>query len=384
MIVGVVDETCANERRVALVPAEIPTIGKLGLEAVLQRGAGQRAGFPDTDYEARGARLVEGRKEVLAAADLLVRLRPFDGGEGAADLELVPPGRAILGLLNPFADRDRVEQLAKREVTSFAFELVPRISRAQSMDALSSMAMIAGYKAVLLASAALDKMCPMMITTAGTISPARVLVVGAGVAGLQACATARRLGAVVEAYDGRPAVKEQVESLGVKFLELKLETEAAEGRGGYAQSMGEDFYRQQRELMMRAVAGSDIVVSTAAVPGRRAPILLTEAMIRAMRPGSVVVDLAAESGGNCELTKPGQSVDVDGVTILAPVNLPSTVPHHASQMYARNVTSFLRNLVKDQKLDYDSADEIIRETMLTRGGQIVSERVRKVFQTPAE
>jgi NAD(P) transhydrogenase subunit alpha len=384
MIVGVVDETCADERRVTVVPAEIPSLTKLGIEVIVQRGAGRAAGFPDGEYEARDARLVSDRAEVLDSADLVVRLHPFAGKHGAADLEHIQAGRAVLGLLNPFGSREQVEQLARRRVTSFAFELLPRISRAQSMDALSSMATIAGYKGVLLAAAALDKLCPMMITAAGTISPARVFVVGAGVAGLQACATARRLGAVVEAYDVRAAVKEQVESLGVKFLELALETAAAEAQGGYAQAMGEDFYRQQRDLMLRVVGNSDVVIATAAVPGQRAPILLTEAMIQRMRPGSVVVDLVAESGGNCELTKPGQSIDRGGVTILGPINLPSTVPHHASQMYARNVTSFLRNLVKDKKLDYDSGDEIVRETMLTRGGQVVSGRVRKAFGIAAD
>lgn len=383
MIVGVVDETGTGEKRVALVPAEVPALTKLGLQVVLQRGAGNGAGFPDGEYEARGARVAEERAQVLKSADLLVRLHPFDGERGSSDFELLASGRAVLGLLNPFGSRERMERLASREITSFAFELLPRISRAQSMDALSSMAMISGYKAVLLAASALDKICPMMITAAGTISPARVFIVGAGVAGLQACATARRLGAVVEAYDVRPVVKEQVESLGVKFLELELDTGSAEAQGGYAQSMGEDFYHKQRDLMMRAVGNSDVVISTAAVQGQRAPILLTEAMIQRMRPGSVVVDLAAESGGNCELTKPGQTIDCGGITVLGPINLPSTVPHHASQMYARNVSSFLRNLVKDQKLDYDSADEIVRATMLTRDGQIVNERVRKAFETEA-
>jgi NAD(P) transhydrogenase subunit alpha len=383
MIVGVVDETGTGEKRVALVPAEIPALTKLGLEVVLQRGAGSGAGFPDGEYEARGARLLESRDEVFGATDLLVRLHPFDGERGGSDFELLQSGRAVLGLLNPFGSRERIEQLAGRQITSFAFELLPRISRAQSMDALSSMAMISGYKAVLLAAGTLDKICPMMITAAGTISPARVFVVGAGVAGLQACATAHRLGAVVEAYDVRPVVKEQVESLGVKFLELELDTVAAEAQGGYAQSMSEDFYRRQRDLMMRAVSNSDIVISTAAVQGQRAPVLLTEAMIQRMRPGSVVVDLAAESGGNCELTKPGQTVDSGGITILGPINLPATVPHHASQMYARNVSSFVRNLVKDEKLDFDSADEIVRASMLTRGGEIVNERIRKAFETEA-
>jgi NAD(P) transhydrogenase subunit alpha len=383
MIVGVVDETGALERRVALVPAEIPALTKLGLEVVLQRGAGRAAGFPDGEYEARGARLAESRTETLGAADLVVRLHPFEGEGEGSDLELLQSGAAVLGLLNPFGNRERVEQLARRQITSFAFELLPRISRAQSMDALSSMAMISGYKAVLLAAAALDKICPMMITAAGTISPARSFVIGAGVAGLQACSTARRLGAVVEAYDVRPAVKEQVESLGVKFLELELETESAETQGGYAQSMGEDFYRRQRDLMMRVVGNSDIVIATAAVQGQRAPVLLMEAMVQRMRPGSVIVDLAAESGGNCELTKPGQTVDCGGITILGPINLPSTVPHHASQMYARNVSSFLRTLANEGKLDYDSPDEIVRAAMLTRGGQIVNERVRKAFETEA-
>ncbi|MCH8948273.1 MAG: NAD(P) transhydrogenase subunit alpha, partial [Acidobacteria bacterium] len=286
-------------------------------------------------------------------------------------------------LLNPLGAPETARELASRGITAFALELLPRISRAQPMDALSAMATIAGYKAALLGAGALQKMYPMMITAAGTITPARVFVVGAGVAGLQAIATSRRLGAVVQAYDVRPAVKEQVESLGAKFLVLELETEKAEASGGYAQAMGEEFYRRQREMMAQAVAESDVVITTAAIPGKKAPTLLTQAMVEGMRPGSVIVDVAAEGGGNCELTRPGEAIEAHGVTILGPTNLPSTIPYHASQMYAKNVTAFLLNLVKNGELRVDLEDQIIRDTLLTHQGEVVNARVRELLGLPA-
>lgn len=304
-------------------------------------------------------------------------------GAGNADLELIRSGQVVLGLLNPLGAPETARELAGRAITAFALELLPRISRAQPMDALSSMATIAGYKAVLLAAGALNKIYPMMITAAGTITPARVFVVGAGVAGLQAIATSRRLGAVVQSYDVRPAVKEQVESLGAKFLELELETEGAEASGGYAKAMGDEFYRRQREIMTHVVAESDVVITTAAVPGKKAPILLTEEMVQGMRPGSVIIDLAAEGGGNCELTWPGETVEAHGVTIMGPINLASTIPYHASHMYARNVTAFLQNLVEDGELRLNLEDEIIRDTLLTHEGEVVNTQVRELLGMPA-
>lgn len=381
MIAGVPVESSPHEQRVALVPAVVPTLIKAGLQVLVEPGAGEKAGFPDAAYQEQGARLAPDRNQLFSSADLLLQVQGLTPNSAAQspDMESFRAGQIVLGLLNPLGAPEAVRALAGKGVTAFALELLPRISRSQSMDALTSMATVSGYKAVLLAAGALTKMYPLMMTAAGTITPARVFVVGAGVAGLQAIATSRRLGAVVQAYDIRPAVKEQVESLGVKFLELKLETGSAEGSGGYASAMDEEFYRRQRELMTRVVAESDVVITTAAIPGRKAPILILKEAVRQMRPGSVIVDLAAESGGNCELTRLGETVVIDGVTIMGPTNLASTIPHHASQMYARNVTSFLQNLVKDGEVHLDLEDEIIRETLLTHQGDVVHPRVRKLL-----
>lgn len=385
MIVGVPLESYRHERRVALVPAFVPTLAKAGLEVLVEQGAGENAGFPDAAYEEQGARLAPDRTQLFSSADFLVQVHGLGANPviGHTDLELLRSGQVLVGLLNPLGAPKAVRELAARGITAFALELLPRISRAQPMDALTSMATVAGYKAVLLAAGALKKMFPMMITAAGTITPARVFVVGAGVAGLQAIATSRRLGAVVQAYDVRPAVKEQVESLGAKFLELGLETEEAEASGGYAKAMGEEFYRRQIEMMRQVVAESDVVITTAAVPGKKAPILLTEEMVQVMRPGSVIVDLAAEGGGNCELTRPGETVEVHGVTILGPINLPSTIPYHASQMYAKNLTAFLLNLVKDGELRLNLEDPIIWDTLLTHQGEVVNPQVRELLGLPA-
>jgi len=385
MIVGVPVESYPHERRVALVPAFVPTLAKAGLEVLVEQGAGENAGFPDAAYEEQGARLAPDRTQLFSSADFLVQVHGLGANPviGHTDLELLRSGQVLVGLLNPLGAPKAARELAARGITAFALELLPRISRAQPMDALTSMATVAGYKAVLLAAGALKKMFPMMITAAGTITPARVFVVGAGVAGLQAIATSRRLGAVVQAYDVRPAVKEQVESLGAKFLELGLETEGAEVGGGYAKAMGDEFYRRQREMMRHVVAESDVVITTAAVPGKKAPILLTEEMVQVMRPGSIIVDLAAEGGGNCELTRPGETVEAHGVTILGPINLPSTIPYHASQMYARNVTAFLQNLVEDGELRLNLEDPIIRDTLLTHQGEVVNPQVRELLGLPA-
>lgn len=377
-------ETYPAERRVALVPTVVPALAKIGAEVLVEQGAGMNAGFLDSDYEAAGASIAADRAALFAKADVLLYVRGLGANPeaGRADLELVRSGQMMLGLLNPLGAPETSQQLAHAGVTSFALELLPRIGRAQPMDALTSMATIAGYKAVLLASEALPRMYPMMITAAGTITPARVFVIGAGVAGLQAIATSRRLGAVVRAYDVRPAVKEQVESLGAKFVEIELDTEEAEQSGGYAKALGDEVYRRQREMMAEVVADSDAVITTAAIPGKQPPVLITEGMIQKMRRGSVILDLAAEWGGNCEATRPDETVEVNGVSILGPVNLPSTVPYHASQMYARNVTAFLQNLVTDGEFRVDMEDQIIRESLLTQDGEVVNPQVRELLGLP--
>jgi NAD(P) transhydrogenase subunit alpha len=378
MIVGVPRENHPGERRVALTPAVLDTLKRAGFEVLVERGAGEQAGFPDSAYEAKGARLGS-RDEVFAKADVVARVRafPLRGGDARADLERLRQGQVLVGLFDALWAGPELEELAASGAMCFALDLMPRITRAQAMDALSSMATVAGYKAVILAAERLPKMFPMLMTAAGTIAPARVFVVGAGVAGLQAIATARRLGAVVEAYDVRPSVKEQVQSLGARFVELPLET-VGEDASGYAREQSEEFQRRQRELMTRVVAASDVVITTASIPGRRAPLLITRAMVEGMHPGSVIVDLAAERGGNCELTRPDEVVEFRGITILGPTNLPSTVPNDASQMYARNLTAFLTHLVKDGKLNLDAEDPIVRETMLTRDGAVVHSKVREL------
>lgn len=373
MIVGVVRETFPGERRVALIPANIPVLKKAGMEVVLEKGAGVAAGYSDSEFEEKGARTVADRAEVFRTSDAMLYVRGLGANpdSGKPDLELMKKDQIIIGMMEPLTATESMKLLAEKGTVTFAMELMPRITRAQSMDVLSSMATIDGYKAVLLAADALPKMFPMMMTAAGTISPAHVFVVGAGVAGLQAIASSKRLGAVVHAYDVRPAVKEQVESLGGKFVELELETKDSETAGGYAKEMGEDFLRKQREMMLKVVAASDVVITTAAVPGKKAPILITSEMVRGMTPDSVIVDLAAERGGNCELTKPGETIEVNGVKIIGPVNLPATVPYHASQMYSKNLSNFLTLLVKDGAARLDDDDEIIKSTMVTRGGNVI-------------
>lgn len=382
MIIGILKETYPGERRVAIVPAVIASLTKAKLEVVVQAGAGESAGFSDQEYRAKGAKVVNGRDEVFSAADVICQVRTIGANpeSGRADLKLMRRDQVVIGMADPLVAREAIEALADTGVRSFAMELIPRITRAQVMDVLSSQATIAGYKAVLLAANTLPRMMPMMMTAAGTIPAAKAFVIGAGVAGLQAIASAKRLGAIVRAYDVRPAVKEQVESLGARFVQMELES--AEGQGGYAKAMDEDFYRRQRELMAKVVAECDMVITTAAVPGAKAPVLITAEMVRSMAPGSVIVDLAARPGvrgGNCELTKPDEAVVEHGVTIIGPTNLPSTVPQTASPLYARNISAFLLNLVKDGQLNVDKNDEITRDTLLTEDGQIVHSRVREVF-----
>jgi NAD(P) transhydrogenase subunit alpha len=382
MIVGVPRETFPGERRVALIPAAIPPLTKAGAEVLVESGAGAAAGFPDADYAARGGKTVS-RADVFARADvvLMVRAPGANATHGADDTARLRQGQVVIGFAEPLTAHEAAEAVAARGASLFSMELIPRITRAQSMDALSSMASIAGYKAVLLAACELPRMFPMMNTAAGTIAPARVFVIGAGVAGLQAIASARRLGARIEAYDVRPAVREQVESLGARFVELPLETAASEDRGGYAKAQDETFYRRQRELMAKTVAGSDVVITTAAVPGKKSPVLVTADAVAGMAPGSVIVDLAAERGGNCELTRADETVHVHGVTILGPTNLPATVPYHASQMYAKNITTFLNHLVKDRVVRIDQTDEITRETLVTHEGAIVNPRIREMVRS---
>jgi len=384
VIIGVPKESYPGERRVALVPVVVPNLLKAGFEVILQAGAGSDAGFPDALYLEKGVRIVPERAAVFAQAEIVVQVLCYGSNDltGKADLPLMRRGQALIGFLRPLGSVEVLQQIAQTGVTSFSVELMPRTTRAQSMDALSSMATICGYKAVLLAAVTLPKIFPMLTTAAGTITPARVFVIGAGVAGLQAIATARRLGAVVSAYDMRPAAKEQVQSLGGRFLELPIAAKDAQDARGYGTAQDENFYARQRELLTQVVAESDIVITTAVVPGKKAPVLVTAAMVQKMAPGSVIIDLAAERGGNCELSRAGQSVVEHDVRIIGGINLASEVPYHASQMYARNLTAFLLNLVKDGKLRLDANDEIVQETLLTRNGEIVNARVREFFSLP--
>ena len=385
MIVGVPREGYPGERRVALVPAMLPNLKKAGLDVLIEAGAGQAAGYLDAEYVEKGAKMAANRKEVFATADIIVQFLCHGANDktGSADLPLLRKGQALVGFLRPLGTVKTVQEIAERGVTSFSVELMPRITRAQSMDALSSMATICGYKAVLLAANTLPRMCPMLTTAAGTITPARVLIIGAGVAGLQAIATARRLGAVASAYDMRPAAKEQVQSLGGRFVELAVEAKDAQDASGYAKAQDESFYQKQRELLGKVVAESDVVITAAVIPGKKSPVLVTKDMVERMSPGSVIVDLAAERGGNCELTKPDETAVIHGVTIIGEYNLAAMVPYHASQMYARNVTSFLLHLTKEGKLQLNLQDEIMRETLLTHDGEIVNARVREFFKLPA-
>jgi len=351
-----------------MAPSAISVFNKTGIELVMETGSGAAAGFPDQEYIDKGVRVLS-RAEVFAAADVLLQVH------AGRDLEALRAGQTVIGFGEPFTALDHMRALAGRGVSFLSMELMPRITRAQSMDALSSMATIAGYKAVLLAADSLPRMFPMLMTAAGTVAPAKVLIIGAGVAGLQAIATARRLGAVVSGYDIRPAVKEQIESLGARFVVLDVAADAAEDKSGYAKAMSEDFYRRQREALGNVLAEQNVVITTAAVPGRKAPVLITREMAERMAPGSVIVDIAAELGGNCELTRAGQTVERNGVRILGPVNLASTIPYHASQMYAKNIATFLKHLVKDGKLSIRLEDEIVRETLVTHEGRIVHPKV---------
>jgi len=385
MIVGVARESYPGERRVALVPAVLANLAKAGIQVAIEAGAGAAAGYPDAEYSEKGAKIVGSRAEVFAAAEIVVQVLCHGSNDrtGKADLPLLRRGQILVGFLRPLGALETLKEVAATGVTSFAVELMPRTTRAQSMDALSSMGTICGYKAVVMAADTLPRIFPMLTTAAGTITPGRVLIIGAGVAGLQAIATARRLGAVASAYDMRPAAKEQVQSLGGRFVELPIEAKDAQDARGYGTAQGEEFYRKQRELLGDAVAANDVVITAAVIPGKKSPVLVTKEMVARMAPGSVIVDLAAERGGNCELTRGGETIVEQGVTIIGQLNLASSVPYHASQMYARNLTAFLLNLVKDGKVQFNEADEIHLETLLTRDGEIVNARAREFLGLPA-
>jgi NAD(P) transhydrogenase subunit alpha len=385
VIVGVPKESYPGERRVALVPVAVPSLTKAGLEVVIESGAGEQAGYPDAAYLEKGAKILPSRAAVFSTADIILQVLCYGSNDltGKADLALMRSGQTLIGFLRPLGSVEVVQQIAQAGVTAFSVELMPRTTRAQSMDALSSMATVCGYKAILLAAETSPRIFPMMTTAAGTITPARVFVIGAGVAGLQAISTARRLGAVASAYDMRPAAKEQVQSLGGRFVELPIEAKDAQDARGYGRAQDENFYARQRELLTKVVAESDVVITAAVIPGKKSPLLITGDIVKRMVPGSVIIDVAAERGGNCELTRMGETVKVHGVTIIGAINLASSVPYHASQMYARNLTTYLTYMVKDGKLNLNLQDEIIRETMVTSGGEIVNARVREFFKLPA-
>src|SRR5712664_2595235 len=365
MKVGVPKETAVNERRVALVPDTVARLVKSGLAVVVEQGAGTGAAWSDAAYRAAGAELAPAATAVFGAADVVTKVQPPSADEAGT----LKAGAVLISFLQPVRTPELVRQLAARRITALSLERVPRLTRAQAMDALSSQATVAGYKAVLVGASELAKFLPMLTTAAGTIPPAKAFILGAGVAGLQAIATARRLGAVVSAFDVRAAAKEQVESLGAKFLEMQI-GEQAEGAGGYAKQLSEETHRRELAFLAQQVKDADIVITTAAIPGKRAPILITAEAVQGMKPGAVIVDLAAETGGNCEVTEPGSEVRRNGVLILGPLNLPSTLPLHASQMYARNISSFLLHVARDGKLVVDFDDEIIRETCVTHAGEV--------------
>jgi len=385
VIIGVPKESYPGERRVALVPSVVPTLSKAGFEVHIESGAGASAGYPDSQYAEKGGKIVAARAAVFGAADVITQVLCYGSNDitGSLDVPLFRRGQILVGFLRPFGTKEMIEEIAHAGVTSFAVELMPRTTRAQSMDALSSMGTICGYKAILVAADYHPRLFPMLTTAAGTITPARVFVIGCGVAGLQAIATARRLGAVISAYDLRPAVKEQVQSLGGRFVELPIEAKDAQDARGYARAQDEDFYRRQRELLGKVVQESDVVIAAAVIPGKKSPTLVTEDMVKGMAPGSVILDLASERGGNCELTETGKTVVKHGVTIIGTINVASGVPYHASMLYARNLTAFLTYVIKDQKVNLNLEDEIVRETLLTHGGEIVQPRVREYFALPA-
>src|SRR5437868_7146366 len=390
MIVGVPRETFPGERRVALVPSSVPVLAKGGLEVIVEAGAGAQAGYPDAEYVSKGAKIIPERRDVFAGAEIIVQVLCYGSNDatGQADVPLFHSRQVLIGFLRPLGALEPLQEIAAKGVTAFSVELIPRSTRAQSMDALSSMGTICGYKAVLIAADTLPRIFPMLTTAAGTITPGRVLVIGAGVAGLQAIATARRLGAVTSAYDLRPAAKEQVQSLGGRFVELPIEAKDAEDARGYAKAQGEEFYRRQRELLGKVVAENDVVITAAVIPGKKSPLLVTAEAVEGMAPGSVIVDLAAERGGNCELTKADETVVKNGVTILGPTNLPSEVPTHASQMLAKNMTNFLKLVTRGSDFHLNLDDEIVRATLAAYRREVVNAQIRQLLgleplKTPA-
>jgi proton-translocating NAD(P)+ transhydrogenase subunit alpha len=385
MVIGVPKESFPGERRVALIPSVLASLQKAGFEVLIEAGAGASAGYPDADYVSKKATIIPSRAEVFQRADIVAQVLCHGANDrtGNQDLPLLRKKQYLVGFLRSLGSLKTVQEVAASGVTSLAMDLMPRITRAQNMDAMSSMATLSGYEAVLMAADILPRIFPMLTTAAGTVTPARVLVMGAGVAGLQAIATARRLGAVVSGYDMRPAAKEHVQSLGARFVELPIQAADAEDQQGYAKAQDAAFYRQQQELLARVVAESDVVITAASVPGRKAPILVTRSMVERMTPGSVIVDLSAERGGNCELTRLSQTVVEHDVHIIGDINLASSVPYHASQLYAYNIANFLIHLFHGGRVELDLNDEITRETLLTRDGELVNQRVRDFYARPA-
>jgi NAD(P) transhydrogenase subunit alpha len=385
VIIGIPAEIKTAEKRVAMSPANVQSLTDKGVKVLFQTNAGDAAGYPDALYTAAGATISTDRAEIFAQADIILQVQSFGSNNenSEADLASLRSGQLVIGMMDPLASPQAAQAVAEKGATAIALELVPRISRAQSMDVLSSMATLSGYKAVLMGASAAPRIFPMLMTAAGTLQPARVLIMGVGVAGLQACATAKRLGAVVEAYDVRPAAREQIISVGAKPVELDLDTGESEGAGGYAKAQGEDFLKRQRELMTAVVAEQDIIITTAAIPGAKSPILVTEDMVKAMKPGSVIVDLAAERGGNCDLTEQGKTVVAHGVTILGPENVPSELAHHASQMYGKNMQTLLELILDEEgNLNLDFNDEIVAGTVVAHKGEIPHPHMRKLLGLP--
>ncbi|CDN11124.1 MAG: Re/Si-specific NAD(P)(+) transhydrogenase subunit alpha [Richelia sp.] len=383
MKIAVANEIEICERRVALIPDTVARLVKKGWEVWVESGAGERAFFTNADYEAAGAVIIPESDRLWAEADILLKVSPPQEREdGRLEIDLLKPGAILIGFLNPLGNPEIAQGLAQRQITALSMEMIPRTTRAQSMDALSSQASIAGYKAALIAAAALPKYFPMLTTAAGTIAPAKVFIMGAGVAGLQAIATARRLGSIVEAFDIRPAVKEEVQSLGAKFVEVQLEEETATA-GGYAKEISEASKQRTQEVVTAHVKNADVVITTAQVPGKKAPLLVTEEMVSQMKPGAVIVDLAAEQGGNCACTAPGKDIFHNGVTIIGSINLPSSIPVHASQLYAKNLTSLMHLLIKDGQLQIDFADDIIDAACITHAGEIRNSRVQEALAVPS-
>lgn len=385
MIIGIPSEIKTGEKRVAMSPANVQSLTDKSVKVLIQSDAGNAAGYPDNEYLAAGATITGDRAEIFASADIVLQVQSFGSNNenSADDLAMIRQGQLIIGMMDPLASPQAALDVAGKGATAIALELVPRISRAQSMDVLSSMATLAGYKAVLMGASSSPRIFPLLMTAAGTLQPARVLIMGVGVAGLQACATAKRLGAVVEAYDVRPAAREQILSVGAKPVELDLDTGESEGVGGYAKAQGEDFLQRQRELMTAVVAEQDIIITTAAIPGAKSPILVTEDMVVAMKPGSVIVDLAAERGGNCDLTEQGQTIVAHGVTIIGPENVPSDLPYHASQMYGKNMETLLALILSDNgELELNFDDEIVAGTVVAHHGEIPHGHMRKLLDLP--